>query len=565
VNPVRCFVVIFALFIPTSVLADWSLWTVTETRRVLQEDPAERGVAVRVAAARNEWVSFQILLRSAVPVAGINVVPSDLADPNGQVWAVSHARLYRQHPLHLTEATYRNDQFRPGWYPDALIPFADPLSGQPLRDGRLVAVPFDLPADQTHGFWVDLFVPPEAAAGEYQGMWQVTAADGRSEAVPLTLQVWDFALPRVSTLVTALGAPAAQLRSHYRRRAQEGKEAEPADWGAIERQCVQLLSEHRINATPPGPLAPVAQANGSFAIPEDQIQAVREFVDRYHVNAIPIVHPSSVVQDPEAQRDRLHAWLAAWDRAIVRLDRPSITFYIYLKDEPNDADEYRYVQRWGRAIREAKSLVKVLVVEQTKTQNPAWGDLYGAIDIWCPLFPLHDPATAAERLALGESVWTYTALCQAKRTPWWHTDFPLLNYRVPAWIAWRNHITGLLYWGGMSFWRQVDDPWTDPRTLDRRVDGKGPLYNGEGSLLYPGRAVGYDGIASSLRLKALRDAIEDYEYLSILQRAGQADEAERMIAPLAESWFVWDEAPASYERVRAELAELIVRSRASKQ
>jgi hypothetical protein len=207
-------------------------------------------------------------------------------------------------------------------------------------------------------------------------------------------------------------------------------------------------------------------------------------------------------------------------------------------------------------------VVKVLVVEQTKAQDPAWGDLYGAIDIWCPLFPLHDPQTAAERMALGEAVWTYTALCQAKPTPWWHIDFPLLNYRLPAWMAWRDRMTGILYWGGMSFWRQVDDPWTDPKTLDRRKDGKGPLYNGEGSLLYPGRAAGFDGIAPSLRLKALRDAIEDYEYLAILQRAGKLREAEKVVLPLTESWFQWNEDPAAYERARAQLAELIVQASA---
>jgi hypothetical protein len=74
--------------------------------------------------------------------------------------------------------------------------------------------------------------------------------------------------------------------------------------------------------------------------------------------------------------------------------------------------------------------------------------------------------------------------------------------RGPAWIAWRYDMTGLLYWGGMSDWQGVEDPWTDPKTLDRRnrrADGRGPLFNGEGTLVYPGRAVGYDGIASSLR------------------------------------------------------------------
>ena len=216
------------------------------------------------------------------------------------------------------------------------------------------------------------------------------------------------------------------------------------------------------------------------------------------------------------------------------------------------------MQQWGRAVREAKSIVKVLVVEQTKTQNPACGDLYGAVDIWCPLFSLHDPETAGQRQALGETVWCYTALCQRDRTPWWHIDFPLLHYRVPAWMAWRYRIRGILYWGGMSFWQQVDDPWTDPKTLDRRAGRKDPLYNGEGTIVYPGRPAGYDGIAPSLRLKALRDSIQDYEYLALLERAGRQAEAEKIVLPLAGSFFQWTPEPGAYDRARAALAEQIL-------
>ena len=163
-----------------------------------------------------------------------------------------------------------------------------------------------------------------------------------------------------------------------------------------------------------------------------------------------------------------------------------------------------------------------------------------------------------ETVAFGETVWTYTALCQGEPTPWWPIDWPLLNYRVPAWIAWRYRIRGILYWGGMSYWRQVDDPWTDPKTYDRRKDGKGPLWNGEGSIVYPGRAVGYDGIAPSLRLKALRDAVEDYEYLAILERTGRDADAGKVVLPLAESWFQWQKDPAAYDTARARLAEMIV-------
>jgi len=92
------------------------------------------------------------------------------------------------------------------------------------------------------------------------------------------------------------------------------------------------------------------------------------------------------------------------------------------------------------------------VVEQPNTQDPAWGDLYGAVDIWCPLFCLFEPKPVAERLALGETVWTYTALCQGGQpTPWWHTDYPLLNYRAPSWIAWRYGVSGLLIGAAWRF------------------------------------------------------------------------------------------------------------------
>ena len=541
---------------------DLQVWTVAQTRRVLRDDLPEGQIEVKLAAARNEWEGFQVLVRSDAPVQGIRIEPADLAGPDGAVLRGADARLYRQHQIQLTEPTYRNDRFKPGWYPDPLIPTVHPLTGKPLAGARFTAMPFDLPANETHGFWVDLRVPGDAKAGVYRGTYRVTWSEGsgqKAREVPVSVEVWDFALPEVPTLVTAFGSPAGRMRAYYRKRAQEGKEKEPTDWRAVETQCAQLLSEHRFDATPSSRLAPVRQPDGSFRIPEEQIRQLREFVDRCHVNAIETAHPRSAVKDPEKEREKLHAWLKAWDQAAKDLDRP-VLFFTYLLDEPNDEKAYHEVQTWGRAIREAKSALKVMVVEQTKTQDPAWGDLYGAVDIWCPLFCLHDPQTAAQRLALGEGIWTYTALCQGKEpSPWWHIDYPLLNYRVPAWMAWRYRMTGLLYWGGMSYWDRVEDPWTDARTYGRQPgENKGPVFNGEGTIVYPARPVGYDGIVPSLRLKALRDSIDDYDYLAILQRKGLSAEAEKVVLPVAGSFFHWDRDPSKYQEARAKLAALIV-------
>ena len=535
------------------------VWTLTETRRVLRDEPPDTNTAVKIAAARNEWKGFQILARTETPVKGVTIEPGDLTGPNGAVIRASDAHLYRQHYMELTTGTYRNDSFKPGWYPDPLIPFAHPVTGTPLKGVRFTAVPFDLPANESHGFWIDLHVPAGTPAGDYRGTYRVVSGSGGSTEIPVTLTVWDFALPRVATLVTAFGWTPPALKNYYQKRAKEGKDAEPSNWPAVEKQCTEMLSAHHFNCEPPVRLTPQAQPDGSFLIPPDQINALRDFVDRYQVNVYSATHPRNVIKDPDTEREKLAAYMKAWDRAATELNRP-VLFYIYLKDEPNDAEAYQYVRKWGKAIRDTKSVVKVMVTEQAQQQDEKWGDLYGAIDIWCPLFSLFVPEQEAKRQAVGETIWTYTALCQRDKTPWWHIDYPLLHYRAPAWISWRYRIRGLLYWGGMAYWAQVEDPWTDARTyppVDKRSSQK-TIYNGEGTLVYPARPVGYDGIVPSLRLKALRDSIQDYEYLAILERAGLAAEAEKIVIPLAGSWFKWEPDPAAYDAARAKLADMIV-------
>jgi hypothetical protein len=346
------------------------------------------------------------------------------------------------------------------------------------------------------------------------------------------------------------------MRSYYEDRATAGIEPEPEDWEGVDTQSAEMLSRHRINCRPPSGLSPSEQPDGSYEISATQLETFRAYADQYHVNAYSVPRPSYYFDQPTAELD---AWLAAWDEAIATLARPEIQFYIYLHDEPNDAAAYDLVRTWGTPIVAAQTAVKVLVTEQTTPQDASWGNLYGAVDLWCPLFSIFDPDAAAARQALGEEIWTYTALCQREETPWWHIDQPLLNYRAPAWIAWSFGIRGLLYWGGMSFWQQVDDPWIDAATLVRDGSGGETLtYNGEGTIIYPGRAAGYDGIAASLRLKALRDSIEDYEYLAILERAGKSAEAQAIVATLTNSWFDWERDPAAYEASRRALAQLIV-------
>jgi hypothetical protein len=225
--------------------------------------------------------------------------------------------------------------------------------------------------------------------------------------------------------------------------------------------------------------------------------------------------------------------------------------YVTVLHEPNDAAAYEQVRRRAQLVHKAEPGLKVLCTEQPTPQDPAWGTLVGSVDIWVPLWPLWDERAGAERLAAGDEVWSYTALCQgesAEETPYWELDFPLLNYRIPAWTSWRCGMTGLLY-GSTVGWEQGGDGWTNTRNSRE--------FNGEGVLFYPGTAAGFDGPVASIRLKQIREGMEDYEYLRLLADCAGQPLADAYVANQAWGWTDWDTDPVHLYSARVQIAELI--------
>ena len=72
-------------------------------------------------------------------------------------------------------------------------------------------------------------------------------------------------------------------------------------------------------------------------------------------------------------------------------------------------------------------------------------------------------------------------------------------------------------------------------------------------LFYPGADAGIDGPVPSMRLKALRDGLEDYEYLAL---AG--DDGKELASTLAKSWTQWETDSAKLFAAREELAKRIL-------
>jgi hypothetical protein len=118
------------------------------------------------------------------------------------------------------------------------------------------------------------------------------------------------------------------------------------------------------------------------------------------------------------------------------------------------------------------------------------------------------------------------------------------------WISWRFGITGLLYWSTTN-WASARDVWTNPVTY-------GDQYNMEGSLLYPGVDAGVQGFIASIRLKEIREGLEDYEYLKILAQRRSNAVAQGFVKRIARTWHDWDTDTRHLMGARAEIARSIL-------
>ena len=135
--------------------------------------------------------------------------------------------------------------------------------------------------------------------------------------------------------------------------------------------------------------------------------------------------------------------------------------------------------------------------------------------------------------------------------PFWQIDFPVTAYRIAPWLNRRYGITGLLYWSTVYFGSPDRNPWDDP--------GFRVMWNGEGALFYPGDAAGIDGPIASIRLKNLRDGMEDYEYFALLEQLGGVEAVDAIVREAVPTWGSWRQEAEALPMLRARLAEEILK------
>ncbi|MBI4875742.1 MAG: hypothetical protein HY822_13995 [Acidobacteria bacterium] len=159
------------------------------------------GATVRLTGARNEFVAFQLAVEAAK--ASLSVAkPLFASSKLPPVFAKSGA-------AHIYREWFVPDE-KNEWFPDALVP---------------VEIPFEqaVPGQTVYPYFVDIFIPHDAAPGRHTGSIAVRGA-GLSRDIPIEIEVLPLRLPDKLNFVVDLncysgvesGFPAQRGTPEYR-------------------------------------------------------------------------------------------------------------------------------------------------------------------------------------------------------------------------------------------------------------------------------------------------------------------------------------------------------------
>jgi hypothetical protein len=239
----------------------------------------------------------------------------------------------------------------------------------------------------------------------------------------------------------------------------------------------------------------------------------------------------------------------------------------YLLDEPKP-ENFDDVLHEAQLVHKADSQIRNLV---TAPLHKEWS---GAIDIWSPLINCFEPKPSSrgfcepmvgrsayeEEIAKGADLWWYQSCASHgcsiiggeyhRGWPSYMIDASGVSNRIMPWLAWKYDIRGELYYNIDEMYSRKTDAWNDVYLFGG---------NGDGTLVYPGRPKNIGGNTDipieSIRLKLIRDGLEDYEYLNLLARHANAATVKKLVDTLVTNTYTFDRDPAKLSEVRRVIGE----------
>ncbi len=510
---------------PPVQMPEW-VGTTHLTQKLRAGDALPAGRAVEIEAARNEFEAFQIAFAGGD--AGRTVqraTLSALVGPGGVRITPDHAVIYKVGQYNVPSPS--NDEGQAGDWPDPLIPDVDPYYGE-----RRNAFPVSVAAHRIAAVMVDLHVPTGVPAGRYVGALSVETSGGTFD-VPVGLRVYDFDLPSTSSLPTMFGIGwDAGCVAHHGSYNACGGDAGIYHYGAL---YAKAALDHRVSL---GQAIYTWPRNDDWSDFEGAYGSLLDgtFDGRLAgARMTTLATLARYVGDPEAsaRRWKAHADARGW----------GATLFEYVCDEPPQGCRWADIAGWAAPLRRAG--VNTLVTTGLPAAQAA--GVLGSIDLIVPLMnwvrpggemgdvPTYDAWRAVDP---QRKAWWYQSCishgcgngCDTSRgegyTGWpsYVIDASAMQARAMEWFTFRSGFGGELYFSTTD---QLSTAWSN----QCRYSG-----SGDGTMFYPGKPSIIGGQTDipivSQRMKLIREGLEDYEYLHLLEQLGEGAFARQEAAGL---------------------------------
>jgi MYXO-CTERM domain-containing protein len=512
------------------------------------QPPAGAAAAAKIAAAKNEFEAFQVVVTGAA--SGVSMNLEALNDGAGHTISGREIVLYREALLNVTAQS--GGDGATGMWPDALVPDVDPIAGEKRN-----AFPFDVPASESRAVLVDVHAPAGTPAGKYSGTLHVTG--GVSQDVAVELTVWDFEVPSTSTLRTAFGmAWNGPCMGHGDRNCAGGDNDMK-----LRARYIQSALDNHVSIHQPYFTSTVDSSGNENWGAFDQYAG--PFLDGTADTRLKGAKLTSVSVNGATTA----AVVKAWSSHFKGKGWNATTLFDYVCDEPPLTCQWADIPGRIAQVRAGDPSMPTLVT--TTTWESAAHSVSG-IDLYTPVVnyvdgkPNANP-TGNQRAKFGANTWWYQSCmsfgCSGvgpgvdsstaeSGWPTYAVDSDATRNRAMEWMSFSYDMSGELYYETtMGYF--LGDPWSTQSAFGG---------TGDGTLFYPGTPARIGGQTEipveSLRLKGIRDGMEDYELLNLAKTLGAGDKAKAIAAGLFPKTYQATANAAAVDSARAELAALIL-------
>jgi hypothetical protein len=530
----------------------WTASSATKIRPYVSPPPAPPTTA-QLSAAKNEFESFQVVVSGATTGAtGMTMRLEGLSDGNGHSIGGRDVVLYREGIINVPQQT--GGDGAAGWWPDALIPDVDPIVGEKRN-----AFPFDVAVGQSTAVLVDIHVPADAPAGDYTGA--IVVGGSVALRVPFRLTVWNFAVPSTSTLRTAFGMTwNGPCMGHG-----DGSCANAVYEELLRKRYVQAALDNHISIdTPYYTSALNPDGSGNF---DNFDRAAGSFLDGTSptrlagakLTAVQILQSgptTATVVSAWSQHFRAKNWLPA--------------LFNYICDEPPMTCAWSAINGRDDASIQGDPAIPRLV---TTTAAQAAQNQITGISLFTPVVNFMEQKPGAtpagnQRSTYPATIFWYQSCMSfgcsgvgpgydsAANSGWptYAIDSDLTRNRAMEWLSFTYNVQGELYYEmTMAYFK--GDPWVSQFAFGG---------TGDGTLFYPGTTARIGGQTEipveSLRMKAIRDGMEDYELLHLASQLGLHDKALAIAQGVFPKTYLATSTPAALESARGQLAALILQA-----